>query len=321
MKTITRILLIPGGLVLGLGLLSTANAAVSANGLVAYYDFAGNGNDTANNGVLTDNAIDGAVGTLESGFDSTIKAFDTGSLSVTNGDYLILNYPAELQFGTGSFTFAYWMRIPDPISSDPTIIGNKNWSSSGGNLGFVQAISGDDVKSNVADTVGRKDTGLVDLDQASASQGPANTPADGWVFLALVVDRDANLLSNYVADTWVSATTGDWNSGVTGADFGEDSSNPSTVDISGVGSFDTNGLAGYAVNIGQDGDGGDYNQLTANIDDLSVWNRALSREELWEMYYNGRQENSLSGIVVPEPSSVVILFSLSGLCLFRRRRS
>lgn len=310
------------------GLLSHAGAALSATGLVGYYSFDGDGNDTAealggntsaNHGGLVDNATNGTVGTLQSGYDATTKAFGSGSLAVTNGDYFTLNYPAEVQFGSGSFTFAYWLRLPTNITSDPSVLSNKNWSGSGTNLGFSQSVAGDDMRTNVKDaTLARADTGTVDLDPASGAQGPANNPPGAWVFVAMVVDRDAALLSNYVADTWVPATTGTWGSGVSGADFGPDSSNPTTISIAGRGSFDTNSLAGYAINVGQDGDGEGYTQLTANIDDLSVWNRALSREELWQIYHAGRQGQSIAA-VVPEASSV-FLGALGLLAFFRRRR-
>ena len=305
-----------------------ADAAVSATGLLGYYTFDGSGNDTAealggnataNHGSLVDNATNGTVGTLQSGFDETTKAFGSGSLSVANGDYFTLNYPTEVQFGTGSFTFAYWLRLPTNITSDPSIISNKNWSASGTNLGFSQSVATDDVRINVKDaTLTRADTATVDLDPANGAQGSADNPTSAWVFVAMVVDRDSALLSNYVADTWVPATTGTWGSGVSGADFGPDASNPTTISIAGRGSFDTNGLAGYALNVGQDGDGAGYTQLTANIDDLSIWNRALSREELWQIYYAGRQGGSIAS-AVPEVSTV-FLGSLGLLALLRRRR-
>jgi hypothetical protein len=238
---------------------------------------------------------------------------------VTNGDYFTLNYPAEVQFGTGSFTFAYWLRLPANVASDPSIISNKNWSASGTNPGFAQIVTTDDVKTNLKDaSLTRADTATVDLDAANGAQGSANSPADSWVFVAMVVDRDSALLLNYAADTWVPATTGTWGSGVSGADFGPDGSAPTTISIAGRGSFDTNDLAGYAVNVGQDGDGAGYNQLTGNIDDLSVWNRALSREELWQIYYNGRQGQSLAA-VVPE-TSTSMLGLVGVIALLRRRR-
>ena len=102
----------------------------------------------------------------------------------------------------------------------------------------------------------------------------------------MVIDRDAQTLTSYAADEWVTVSGTSWAAGVAGRDFGADSSSPSTdSDISTVGDLTAGNLN---IIMGQDGDGGGYSLPASGIDDVSIWNRALTRSEVWEIYAEGR---------------------------------
>ncbi len=254
-----------------------ANAAFEDQ-FVGYYSFDGHYNDTSGSNHVNNAS---AVGTP----NVNAAGLFAKAVSVSGGtNYVTLGQPADYLFGSStSFTFTYWLKVPSAITSDPTLIGNKDWSVSGGRQGFVQAIAGDDVKTNISDGSTRKDTGLVDLDPTQ------------WVFCALVIDRSSNTMTNYVLDENV---VNQW----------DDASMPTTVNISGVGSLNS----GFPVNIGQDGDGGGYTQLSATFDDMGIWRRALAEYEIWAVYQAGRQGHPLPWVVQnpptepPEPLAVEV---------------
>jgi hypothetical protein len=286
-----------------LGLSASFSMGALMDNFVGYYNFNGNGDDTSGSANVNNATLQGT----SVNYAGTAR-FGSGSLHVENGDYASLGNPADYHFGANSFTISYWLNLPENMSGDPTLVGNKNWSSSGGADGFAQAIAGDDVKANAASGGTRKDTGWVDLDHdAYFNDGQSH-----WTFVALVVDRGGNTMYNYIADDWVTASSTTWASGTTGQDFGEDSSDPSTVDISDLGSLDA--PAGFNLNIGQDGDGTGYTSLTGNIDDMGIWTRALSREELWEVYAEGRINDTPLG-AIPEPATLSLI-GLAGLAVF-----
>jgi hypothetical protein len=308
-------MILAGGAMAALGLGGISQAAVSVNGLIGYYSFDSNtaadtsaalgGSASANDGAWTGTA------TYKTGYFGRASEVGDG-----NGSNYITATGAEYNFGTGSFTVVYWVNIEAPVSSDPVLVagGGKNWSSSGGSLGWVSAINDDNVKANISDGSTRKDSAYIDLDQ-DTYWGDGQ---DHWSMVALVVDRNGQTLSNYVVDDNVTVSSTTYAAGVTGQDFGQDSSDPSTVDISGVGDLTAGNTT---IVLGQDGDLAGYSLPASGIDDLSVWSRPLSRAELWEIYAEGRSNgNPLSAVVVPEPSSSAIFLGLLGLGLIRRKR-
>ena len=273
------------------------HTGVFADGLIAYFDFdsdsaadtsdALGGSDSANDGSWTGTAVykDGAFG----------RAVEVGDGAGSN---FITSSGAEFDFGTdSSFTVVYWLNTEDTVGGDPAVIagGGKDWSASGPSLGWVSAMVADDLKANIGDSSNRGDADFIDIDHDTywAAQGQ---PGDHWNFVAMVVDRDAQTLTNYAADEWVTVAGTSWTSGVTGLDFGEDGSAPTTnSDISNVGDLTAGNLN---IVMGQDGDGAGYSLPASGLDDVSVWNRALTRAELWEIYAEGRANNKpLSAIV------------------------
>ena len=272
-------------------------ATTETDGLIAYYDFNSDtvadtssvlgGSASANNGSWTGTAVykDGAFG----------RAVEVGDGAGSN---FITASGAEYEFGTAtSFTVVYWLNTEDTIPGDPAVIagGGKNWSASGGSLGWVSAIAGDDLDANIGDGSNRGDAATIDIDHDTywANRGE---PGDHWNFVAMVIDRDTQTLTNYAADEWVTVSATSWASGVTGQDFGQDSSSPTTdSDISNVGDLTAGNLD---IVMGQDGDGAGYSLPASGLDDVSIWNRALTRAELWEIYAEGRSNARSLGDII-----------------------
>ncbi len=256
------------------------------SGLVAYYSF--DGDD------LTDNAAAIGGGPAKAAAWTGAANYKNGCFgrAAVVGDGAGSNYITasgdEFDFDAEqSFTVTFWVNVGKAVGGDPVLIagGGKNWSASGVTRGWVSAmLNGDDVKANIADGANRADTAGIDLDHDEywAGQG---LPGEHWNFVALVVDRGGKVLTNYVADDWVPANSPFFEAGVSGHDFGPDSSAPATADISRVG--DVTG-GNTALVIGQDGDGAGYALPATGVDDLSVWRRALSRAEVWQIYAEGR---------------------------------
>ncbi|MFZ9854313.1 MAG: LamG-like jellyroll fold domain-containing protein [Limisphaerales bacterium] len=161
-----------------------------------------------------------------------------------------------IDFSTTDFSVAFWAKI-SKWEGDPSFISNKDWNS-GGNQGFVVATAGDGrIQWNIADeTRTRKD-----YDSAGGKFNDG-----GWHHVAVVFARSGNAVSYF--------------------DGVEVDSSP----ISGLGSLAT--PAGQALNIGQDGkgtytDGGGVGIEKGRIDEVAVWTRALTADDVTAAYNKG----------------------------------
>jgi hypothetical protein len=224
-------------------------------GLVAYLpfdsdykDYSGRGHDGT--AVGSPNIATGKIG-------GAMHFSTTNDLSYTN--YVTLGYPAELQFGSNSFTIGFWMNIANTNhGDDPAIIGNKNWNSSGNPGWGVFSQGGGNIRVNVTGTSGTK-------------MDTSGTPivCDGnWHFILCSFWRgqygaiyvDGNLILN-------SPLT-----------FG--------------GSVDTV-TNGYNINIGQDGTGfytdnhDSSLHIEGMIDEVMMWNRVVIAPEVASLYRAG----------------------------------
>lgn len=168
---------------------------------------------------------------------------------------------ADLDFGgTGpsapDFTVTLWYRAGTQ-SGDPVIIGNKDWYS-GNEAGLLLAAalaSGNELGFNLADTGSRRaDVYRIDTGSANAQ----------WWFLAVTVDRVNGLSTLYAGspDGKLYYIANEINA---------------LQDLRSV----------LPLNIGQDGTGTYGYQLVADVDDLGVWRRALSKDQIRTLFNNG----------------------------------
>ncbi|MDH5604197.1 MAG: LamG domain-containing protein, partial [Cyclobacteriaceae bacterium] len=106
---------------------------------------------------------------------------------------LIADAP-ELDFGTGSFSFSFWIKIDPnvPIPSDPAIFSNKDWGS-GGNQGFLVALDGADDPASHWWTINAADGAGGRLDWDADDNQCVNLKDGKWHMVAAVFERGAKL--------------------------------------------------------------------------------------------------------------------------------
>lgn len=173
----------------------------------------------------------------------------------------------DLNFGTTngrnpSFTFTMWYRAPTLAGgTDPCIFCNKDWGS-GSNPGFVLTPNvfnnktfSDELGLNLADTGGRR----VDLHRISTKDAP-----NQWWFYAFTIDRATGLATLYAGSPGGKLF------------FVADEIN-TLQDL----------RSALPLNAGQDGTGTYTHQLKADLDDIGIWRRTLSKTEIERIYNNG----------------------------------
>ncbi len=163
---------------------------------------------------------------------------------------------SPIDLSTTDFSVAFWTKI-GKWEGDPAFIANKNWNS-GGNQGFVVATAGDGrIQWNIADqNKTRKDY--------DSSGGKFND--GGWHHIVVTFTRAGSAVT-YFDGVELNSTA-----------------------ISGLGDAGT--PASLALNIGQDGtgtytDGGGVGIEQGHIDEVGVWTRALTVDDVNALYTKG----------------------------------
>lgn len=181
------------------------------------------------------------TGTYNTGRDGMAVLLDTNQ-------YVSLGQPSDLQFGSSTdFTISCWVKPTGAWSSDPALISNKNWASGSNNGWFLG---------------GQNDSSSFQWNYKGAASGATRKDFDSgglindgnWHHLA-VVHRRAGL-----------------------ADMYQDGTLLGSVLISGSGSVDT--TSPLSINIGRDGTGAWAWSGGVLMDDLKIWRRALTKEEI-----------------------------------------
>ena len=177
---------------------------------------------------------------------------EKGTLTYTDGVYgqavsLEKGYIslADRQPGMDSFTVAMWIKTSG-VSSDPVLVGNKDWNT-GTNKGFVLSlrVSGD-VKFNVGDGANRADKEYY----------LPNDYRAGWVYVVLVVDRERG-------EVKLSYDFGDFETLMLPSSLKDDSFN----------AYET-------LNVGQDGTGRYPATCKVVMDEFMLFDGALTEEDL-----------------------------------------
>ncbi len=227
-----------------------------SDSLATYLPFDGNLEDSSGRGVNGTARGTPSFVAGKVGQAVNVRTTAAGEFSyVTLGRQLLLS-------SNVNFTVAFWAKL-NSNTGDPSFIGNKSWAS-GGNVGFVIATAGDNRVQWNLNTVGgaRKDydsAGGIFADSA-------------WKHVVVSFDR------NGAAETWVDGVRLDSRS-IAG--------NAGQV-------LDTPNLD---LNIGQDGtgtytDGGGVFH-NADIDEVAIWGRILTDEEIVRSFTRGSAGQSL----------------------------
>ena len=186
-------------------------------------------------------------------FGGYVEISDLGGGS-SHSSYLTVGAGDDINFEAGSpLTLTLWFKSGGEQSGDPLIIGNKNWAS-GGNPGWLLSANEGGDNSFGANFASSSDD-RVDIEDIDYSD-------TGWWFLATVV-HPGELAILYAGNSdemnWIAYRF------------------PDNMSLEGV----------VPLNIGQDGTGKYEYNLNGAIDDLAIWNRSLSHEEILMLYSGG----------------------------------
>jgi len=240
---------------------------------------------------VSGNAVDGtAVGTptFETGKIGQavhVSSSGTPANAPDTNNYVTLGTPTKLQFGTNDFSFSFWSKIAFQ-NDDKPFISNKDWGS-GGNMGWVISTEGSGMKWNIAFT-------------------PPNTRRDSPTVAPQLEDKNWH----NVVVTFIRSSVGSIYIDGQLVNIANVAPNAGSA----VGSADTP----LPTNIGQDGtghytDGGGAAALDALIDDLGIWQRALTASEAAAIYTAGQAGKDLSqAVVAATPTQPTLTATVSG---------
>ncbi|MBQ8892782.1 MAG: alkaline phosphatase family protein [Clostridia bacterium] len=163
----------------------------------------------------------------------------------------------ELTFGTESFSIGLWVNR-GKIYGDPALYGNQDWTNSR-NTGFTFPMRNAGLAANMA---------FSNLDEAVRIRMATNYDEENygqWVHTLLVVDRETQKAKYYENFQFVTETS-------------LESLGELTLD------------SGLPFNLGQDGTGEYCNNINAEVDDLLVYNCAVTEEDIADLqtYYSFR---------------------------------
>lgn len=230
-----------------------------ALGATVYLPFNGDLTDASGNALHGTDAGTASTTFVEDGTRGTVASFASAA-------HVTLPLDPKLDFGTEDFTVSFWVKIDDGVmpSSDPVIVGNKDWNS-GGNRGFLVALDGaGEVGShmwtvNVADAAGGR------LDWDADDNGTPNLVDATWHFVAVVFDRDATM--NVYLDGSLKQT-----------DIAQDSKDLTLA----PGDLAPDNLP---FTIMQDATGAYSADFAAMLDDVRIWKgKALSAAEIASVF-------------------------------------
>lgn len=211
-----------------------------------------------------------------------LHAVDAGSEPVQftkdpeRGDVALFPAPAhatlplapELDFGAGDFSVGFWIKINPliPIAGDPVIFGNKDWNS-GGNVGFLVGLDGADSQGSHMWTVNVANGAGGRLDWDADDNHTPNLKDGSWHFVAVAFDRDDKM--NVYLDGVLRQS-----------DPAQDSYDLTLV----PGSLSS----GLPLTIMQDATGAYGDDFSALMDNIRVWNRVITAEEVADMFANDK---------------------------------
>jgi hypothetical protein len=177
---------------------------------------------------------------------------DGQSITIDGTHYLRIadgaDSPEGLKFGSDTdFTVSFLIKAPNGWSSDPSFVSNKNWSS-GASTGWIIAGQNDS-------TQYQWNYRGADASRKDFETGGVLNDGD-WHLVTVTHDRDGNAI------------------------FYRDGVQVGQVSIAGSGSVDS----GMPIHVGRDGTGGYIMNGSIEVDNISIWKRALTGPEVAELF-------------------------------------
>ncbi len=218
------------------------------DGLLAHVSFDGN---------LTDDSAAATLKPAARGVPTFVDGKFGKAIHLTpEGGHVTLAPAGALPIGRGDCTIAFWYRATGEQARDPVILGNKDWASRD-NPGLLFTASVGQGKSDVGLNLASAATGRHDVYRIDVTPGQ-------WWLIAGVIRHDG------CATLYAGGPDGRL----------QFISNDATR----LGDF----TGPLPLNLGQDGTGRYAAGLAADVDDLSIWSRALSLADIRQMYDGGR---------------------------------
>jgi len=241
-----------GCMVFGAMNMSLASPVIS-EGLVAAFEFSGNANDSSGSG--NDADVSNAVLTTDR-FGNENNAYSFNGVNA----FIQKTSPVNLNIGNQSWTIAAWVNQSTAANTGTQRIVDRyecGWAGDSCGTGNYAAIYRTYLTNGVPGFMLRDDnSNLYRVD------GPAMVSDNSWHHIVGVLDRDTNLLSLFVDGFLVNTPTS-----LAGLAAIRDSGSPLEIGRT------------YRRDFGSPG-----NYFNGSIDDIFIYNRALSASEVYALY-------------------------------------
>lgn len=248
----------------GGGTIAQSNTISLSSGLVGYWTLDGAKTNWTTNTTL-DSSSNGNTGTFINIATSSKFATTSGPVAGKVGQALLFNGSnskitygsnvSALKFGTGSFSISTWVKpVNKPSGFSPALFG----------VGTTVTTSRYTLDIDYFGTPGsNRLLGFIADDNGNtAINNPAQTiPSNQWSYVTMVVDRSGNTMAIYIN--------------------GIKSSSINISTVIGVISPQGVALSGGVIN-------GSTDFLQGSVDDTRVYNRALSAQEVAQLYAAGK---------------------------------
>jgi len=221
-----------------------------------------------------------ATGFGGANFQTTTSKIGAGSATFDGvNDYMTAGTTSDFAIGTGTMSVSFWFNLTTAATSDRFLSTGAGLNDQDGWTFFARAGTGIDAAAS--DGGGRR------------IQGTTASPLTGTWHLAVGVFDQPNGTVDIYLDSVLESTIALWDSG---------GWNGSSIDNT------------FVLNFGRNADGAG-NYLDGYLDDVAIWDAALSQGEIDGLWNGGTG----AAAAIPEPSSAALI-GLAGFGLLLRRR-
>ncbi len=218
---------------------------VTDKNLELYVNFDGESSSTA-----TGQGFEATAGNGSFSYDDGVFG---NALTIKDGAYATVE---GIELGAGSYSFSFWLKMDAAPSGDPAIISTKDWNS-GASAGFIiYTKTYNSYTQTVATLVNGSSSDRVDCSY--------NNPDDchsGWTHVTVVVDKENKKMHTYYDFVLVKSIN--LNDNLISQTITQTSGNYANI-----------------LRIGQDLEANYGSKLNASIDELMVFEGALSADEI-----------------------------------------